>query len=338
MIFTCGESLSHPACQLRRAANFSGRVPVDPMSSTESSSLPSAAAAPVTRAVSAWLTPAELLLLGAVWGSSFLFMRIAAKDFGAFALVEVRLALGALILLPFLLRAKDKLTRSHWLRFLGIGIINSAAPFVLFAWAAQRAPAGVVAISNATVVMFTSLVAFMLFGEKISKRSGMGLIAGFVGVAVLASDKTSGENVLHAALAGVFASVLYGFGGNFTKRYLHDLPPSAVAAGTVLCASIVVAPLAVVTWPSTPIPMLSWLSAIMLGALCTGLAYFLYYRLLYRIGAPRTSTVTYLVPLFGVIWAWVFLGEPLTLGMAIAGALILGGVALSQQKAPARKT
>jgi drug/metabolite transporter (DMT)-like permease len=305
------------------------------MSSSDSTSLrPAAAAAP---AISAWLTPAELLLLGAVWGGSFLFMRIAAKDFGSFALVEVRLALGALILLPFLLQAKAKLKASHWLRLLGIGIINSAAPFLLFAWAAQRAPAGVVAISNATVVMFTSIVAFLLYREKISRRSALGLIAGFIGVAVLASGKTSGGSVLPAALAGVAASILYGFGGNFVKRYLGDLPSSTVAAGTVLCAAIVVAPLAVMTWPSTPIPTLSWLSALMLGALCTGLAYFLYYRLLYRIGAPRTSTVTYLVPLFGVIWAWVFLGEPLTVSMAVAGALILGGVALSQQRAPAPK-
>lgn len=304
------------------------------MSSSESTSLRStAAAAPIANA---WLTPVELLLLAAVWGGSFLFMRIAAKDFGAFALVEVRLAWGALFLSPLLLRVKDRLTPSHWLRLLGIGIINSAAPFVLFAWAAQRAPAGVVAISNATTVMFTSIVALLLFGEKIGRRSALGLLAGFIGVTVLASGKTSGGSVLQAALAGVFASVLYGFGGNFTKRYLHDLPPGAVAAGTVLCASIVVAPLAAATWPSTPIPALSWFSAVMLGALCTGLAYFLYYRLLYRIGAPRTSTVTYLVPLFGVLWAWIFLGEPLTLSMAVAGALILGGVASSQQRAPAR--
>src|SRR5687767_4806462 len=215
---------------------------------------------------SAWLTPAELLLLGAIWGGSFLFMRIAAKDFGAFALVEVRLALGALILSPFLFRVKAQLKLSHWLRFLGIGIINSAAPFVLFAWATQRAPAGVVAISNATVVMFTSLVAFLLYGEKISKRSTVGLILGFVGVAVLASGKTSGGSVLEAALAGVLASILYGFGANFTRRYLADVPPSAVAAATVLCAAVIVAPLAFVTWPTAPIPMLSWVSAVMLGA------------------------------------------------------------------------
>jgi len=215
------------------------------MSTSDSASLRRASAAvPV---VHAWLTPAELLLLGAVWGASFLFMRIAAKDFGAFALVEVRLALGALILSPFLFRVKAQLNASQWLRLLGIGIINSAAPFVLFAWAAQRAPAGVVAISNATVVMFTSLVAFLLYGEKISRRSAAGLLAGFIGVAVLASGKTSGDSVLPAALAGVFASILYGFGGNFTRRYLGDLPSSAVAAGTVLCASIVVLPLAIAT-------------------------------------------------------------------------------------------
>src|SRR5437868_9974484 len=98
------------------------------------------AAAP---AASAWLTPVELFGLGAIWGASFLFMRVAAKDFGAFALVEVRLALGALILLPFLLRARKQFTAAHWLRLAGIATCNSAIPFVLFAWAAQRAPAGI---------------------------------------------------------------------------------------------------------------------------------------------------------------------------------------------------
>lgn len=306
------------------------------MSTPESTSLRSSAAAPPV--ISAWLTPAELLLLGAVWGSSFLFMRVAAKDFGAFALVEVRLALGALVLSPFLLRAQAQVKTSHWLRMLGIGIVNSAAPFVLFAWAAQRAPAGIGAITNATVVMFSSLVAFLLFGEKITRRSAIGLVIGFVGVVVLASGKTAGGSVLPAAAAGVLASICYGFGGNLTRRYLADLPAGAVAAGTVVTSTLALSPLAIATWPSASIPALSWLSALMLGALCTGFAYLLYYRLLYRIGAPRAATVTYLVPLFAVIWAWVFLSEPLTVTMAIAGALILGGVALSQRRASASPT
>ncbi len=286
-----------------------------------------------------WLTPVELLLLGAIWGASFMFMRVSAKDFGAFALVEVRIALGALILLPFLWRERALFTRSVWLRAAAIGTINTAIPFTLFAWAAQRAPAGIGAISNATAAMFTALVAFALYGERISLRRSIGLVIGFTGVVVLASGKTDGDSVWQAALAGTFAALLYGFGGNFLRRYLGTLPPAATAAATLICASILLAPLAIATWPQQPIPTVSWLSAIALGVLCTGVAYLLYYRLIYRIGATRASTVTYLIPLFGVMWAWLLLDEPVTISMAIACTLILGGVALSQQRAaPAKKT
>jgi drug/metabolite transporter (DMT)-like permease len=300
------------------------------MSATDSSVR---SAASTDAAVGSWQTPLELLVLGAIWGASFLFMRVAAKDFGAFALVEVRLTLGALVLLPFVWRVRTQFTRSHWLRLAGIAAINSAIPFALFAWAAQRAPAGIGAITNATAVMFTALVAFALYGEKISTRRVFGLLIGFVGVAVLASGKTSGgASVLPAALAGTFAAFLYGIGGNLVRRHLGGLPPSAVAGATLVAGSLLLAPLAAATWPETPIPAVSWGCAIGLGVLCTGTAYLLYYRLIYRIGAPGASTVTYLVPLFGVIWAWLVLGEPLTVTMAIAGGLILGGVALSQQR------
>lgn len=292
-------------------------------------------ASPITQGVAEhpWLTPIELLALGAIWGASFLFMRIAAKDFGAFALVEVRLALGGLILAPFLWRERRHYTGRVWWKIIGIGAINSAIPFTLFAWAAQRAPAGIGAISNATAAMFTAVVALILYGERTTLRRSIGLIIGFTGVVVLASGKTDGDSVWQAALAGTFAALLYGFGGNFLRQYLSGLPPAATAAATLLCASILQLPLAIANWPEGPVPMLSWLSAIGLGVLCTGVAYLLYYRLIYRIGAPRASTVTYLVPLFGVAWAWLLLGEPVTLSMALACALILGGVALSQQRA-----
>lgn len=285
----------------------------------------------------AWLTPIELGVLGAIWGASFLFMRIAAKEFGAFALVEVRLVLGATILLPFLWRERQRFTRGHWWRLAGIAAINSAIPFTLFAWAAQRAPAGIGAITNAMAVMFTALAAYVLYGERVGPRRIFGLLLGFVGVAVLASGKTGHEVVWPAALAGTFAALLYGIGGNLIRRHLVGIPAGAVAGATLLCASILFAPLAFATWPTTSISGLSWLSAAALGVLCTGTAYLLYYRLIYRIGAPGASTVTYLVPLFAVIWAWLFLSEPLTLTMAIAGALILSGVALSQQRTQPNK-
>jgi drug/metabolite transporter (DMT)-like permease len=281
---------------------------------------------------SRWLTPLELLALGAIWGASFLFMRVAAGDFGPIALVEVRLVLGALVLFPFFWRARSQFTVTHWWKMAGIGAVNSAIPFALFAWAAQRAPAGIGAITNSTAVMFTALFAFTLYGERISSRRAMGLVAGFVGVVVLASGKTAGGSVWQAALAGTFAASLYGVGANLIRRHLAGLPPGAVAAATLIVASVLLAPFAVATWPGAPIPAASWASAAALGVFCTGAAYLLYYRLLYRIGAPRASTVTYLVPLFGVLWAWVVLGEPLTATMAIAGALILGGVALNQQR------
>src|SRR3954470_2240685 len=265
-----------------------------------------------------------------------MFMRVAAKDFGPFALVEVRLALGAIILLPFLWRERKRFSKSIWWRIAGIGAINSAMPFVLFAWAAQRAPAGIGAISNATAAMFTALVAFVFFGERIQSRRILGLIAGFAGVVVLASGKTSGGSVMSAAMAGTCAALLYGFGANLLRRYLPGIPAGAIASATLICASLLLSPLAIATWPAAPIPTRSWLCAIALGVLCTGIAYVFYYRLIYRIGAPRASAVTYLIPLFGVMWAWLLLDESITSSMAIACALILGGVALSQQRAVAK--
>ncbi|WP_202842928.1 DMT family transporter [Luteimonas saliphila] len=278
-----------------------------------------------------WLTPLELCVLGAIWGASFLFMRIAANDFGPAPLVEVRLALGSLVLLPFLWRARARFPLRLWPKLALIGAINSAVPFLLFAWAAQRAPAGIGAIANAMTVLFTALVGFLFFGERIGTRRSLALLIGFVGVVVLASGKIAGMSVGAAALAGAAASLLYGLGINLVRRHLTGLPPAAVASATLGVAAVLTLPLAIAWWPVQPIPAASWLSAAALGVLCTGAAFVMYYRLIGRIGASRASTVTYLVPLFGVGWAWWLLGEPVTLTMVLAGALILGSVAFSQR-------
>jgi drug/metabolite transporter (DMT)-like permease len=290
------------------------------------------AGAPAGQGLWRWLTPVEIGLLGAIWGGSFLFMRVSAADFGVFALVEVRLALGALVLLPFVWRARSQLALAGWWRLGAIGAINSALPFVLFAWGAERAPAGIGAISNSMTVPFTALVAFALYREHISALRALGLCAGLAGVAVLASGRIGGASVGPAVLAGTLAALLYAFGANLIRRSLVGIPASAVAGATLLCASLLMLPLAVFTWPAQPIRAASWLSAVLLGVVCTGAAFVLYYRLIHRIGAPRATTVTYLIPLFGVVWAWLLLGEALTASMAVAGVLILGGVALSQQR------
>jgi len=274
----------------------------------------------------------ELAVLGAIWGGSFLFMRVAATDFGPIPLVEMRLSLGALILLPFLWQARALFTPRLWLIIAGIATINSVIPFALFAWAAERAPAGIGAISNAMTVMFTALVAFIFYGERISGRRALGLAAGFAGVLFLASGRVAGTSVWPAALAGTAAALLYGVGINLVRRHLTTYPPVSIAAAALVSAAVLLSPLAIYTWPHHPIAAASWGSAALLGVLCTGIAFVSYYRLIYRIGAMRASTVTYLIPFFGVIWAWIVLGEPLALSMAVAGALILCGVALSQQR------
>ena len=280
----------------------------------------------------AWMTPAELALLGAIWGASFLFMRVAANDFGPMPLVEVRLALGSLVLLPFLWRARSQFASPKlWGKIALIGAINSAVPFMLFAWAAQRAPAGVGAIANAMTVLFTALVGFLFFGEKIGAKRAVALVTGFAGVVVLASGKVAGASIGWAVVAGAAASFLYGIGINLVRRHLTGLPPAAVASATLGTSTLLTLPFALASWPQHAIPLKSWLSAGMLGVLCTGIAFVMYYRLIARIGASRASTVTYLIPVFGVAWAWLLLGEALTWTMAISAALILGSVAMSQR-------
>ncbi|MEP6632833.1 MAG: DMT family transporter [Luteimonas sp.] len=278
-----------------------------------------------------WKTPIELGVLGAIWGASFLFMRVAAKDFGAVPLVEIRLALGAAVLLPFLWRARESFPAKLWPKLALIGLINSALPFVLFAWGAQRAPAGVGAIANAMTVLFTALVGFLFFGERIGAWRAVSLLVGFVGVVVLASGKTAGASIGWAVAAGTGAAFLYGIGVNLVRRHLTGLPPAAVAASTLGSAALLTLPFAIGQWPARAIPADSWWSVAALGVLCTGIAFVFYYRLIARVGASRAATVTYLIPLFGVGWAWLLLGEPPTLTMGIAAALILGSVALSQR-------
>lgn len=279
----------------------------------------------------AWLTPVELVSLGAIWGVSFMFQRVAAPEFGTAALSELRLAFGALVLLPFLWHRRAAFPARVWPKVVLVGAINSAVPFALFAWAAQNAPAGISAITNAMAVLFTALVGFMFFGEKIGPRRAGALLVGFGGVVVLASGKTAGASVGWAVVAGCSAAFMYGVGIHLLRRYFSGLPQAALAAATLGSSALLTLPFAVAQWPAQPVSMRSWLSAAALGVLCTGIAYAVYYRMVQRIGASRAVTTTYLVPLFAVGWAWWLLDEPLTVSMGIAGALILGSVAISQK-------
>jgi drug/metabolite transporter (DMT)-like permease len=181
-------------------------------------------------------------------------------------------------------------------------------------------------------VLFAALVAFAVFRERIGARRAVALIVGFIGVVILASGRTAGANVAGAALAGTAASLCYGFAINLTRHWLSDLPPVVAVAGTLSCATVMAAPLAAAMWPTTPIPPLSWSAATALGVVCTGIAYWLFFRLIQRVGSSRASTTTYLVPIFGVAWGWLLLGERPTWTMIASAVLILGSVILSQRE------
>jgi drug/metabolite transporter (DMT)-like permease len=281
-------------------------------------------AQPVTVAV-------QLVVLSAIWGGSFLFMRLAVDDFGPVPLVEVRLALGALLLLPFLWRDRAQFTLARWPMMALIGALNSALPFLLFAWAAERAPAGVGAIANGMTALSAALMGFLFFQERLSTRRSVALCAGFAGILVLGSGKMAGMSVGWASLAGGLASLMYGFSIHMARRHLAGLPAAALAAVTLGSSALVAVPFTIATWPVKAIPAQAWLSAAALGVFCTGIAFVIFYRLIERIGANRASTVTYLVPPFGVAWGWLFLDEPITRTMVIACVLILGSVAFSQR-------
>lgn len=280
--------------------------------------------------MSKWLTPVELVVLGAIWGGSFFFMRVCAADFGPLPLVEMRMACGALVLLPFLWPERRRFPPSLWPKLAAIAAVNSIVPFALFAWGAERAPTGIGAITNAMTVMFTALVGFMVYGEKIGRARIAGLVLGFCGVVVLASGRMGGGSVALPAAAGTLAALCYGFGINLVSRRLKGYPPAALVPALLACGAALLAPFAVAAWPHHAIAPIKWGGAFMLGALCTGVAYVLYFRLIARVGPARTATVTYLIPVFSVLWGWLLLGEPLTASMLGAGALVLGGVAMSQ--------
>jgi drug/metabolite transporter (DMT)-like permease len=278
------------------------------------------------------LPPPDLLLLGMTWGASFLFMRVAVQQVPPTVMVEVRLALGALVLLPALWRSRTLFPPKLWPKLALVSAINSAIPFLLFGWAAHSAPAGVSAISNAMVVLFAALVGFAFFGERIGLRRGIAIGTGLLGVVVLASGRTAGgAHIGMAVAAGVAASLMYGIGLHLVRRHLSGLPPAALASASLFASALLVLPFALADWPRQPVATQSWLAVAALGVLCTGFAYVLFYRLVEREGPGRTSTVTYLVPVFGVAWGWLLLGETPTPAMAVAALLILGSVAISQR-------
>ncbi|WP_243050789.1 DMT family transporter [Dyella sp. RRB7] len=277
---------------------------------------------------------AALLLLGALWGASFLFMRMGADQFGSMALAGMRAIGAALCSLPLLAsRPRMAEMRAHWRPIAVVGIANSALPFVLFSYAAQSLPAGVSAISDAIAPLLVALSGWLWFGERLDAIRASGLVIGLTGVVWLVAG-TVGFGHSHAptgwAMAAcVGANVCYAFGAHYSQRRLRGVAPLSVATGSQLAAAALLLPFTLWMWPARTPGVQAWLAMFGLAAACTSLAYVLFYRLMARIGATRSMAVLYLIPVFGVLWGLLFLHEPVTLAMAGGCTVILLGVALT---------
>jgi len=277
----------------------------------------------------------ELVLLAAIWGASFLFMRLGAQEFGPIALATVRVAGASLVLLP-LLAARQGLgeMRREWRSMLVVGLLNSALPFALFSFAALSITAGLSSILNATTPLWGAVVAWVWLGTRLNGLRIVGLALGFAGVLFLAWDKASfkpgaDHSAAWALAACLGAALCYGMAANYSKRFMSHISPLSVATGSQLTAALMLALPAWALWPAQNPSLQAWAGAGLLALLCSALAYILFFRLMVRIGPTNTIAVTFLIPVFAVLWGYVFLGELFTAQMAVGCGIVLLGLALA---------
>lgn len=277
----------------------------------------------------------EFVLLGAIWGASFMFMQLTVVAFGPWLTAGLRVAIASLCLLPVLIRqGHAPLLRTHWKKLWVVGLLNSGIPFACFSFALLHITTGLSSIMNATVPMLGALVAWVWLHDRPTRWRVLGWALGALGIGLLATDKSGFKtqdglmNIL-ALCACLLATLCYGIAASFTKKYLNHLPPILTATGSQLGATAGLCLPALWHLPSGMPGLSAWAALLALGALCTGLAYVLYFKLIANAGPSRTLSVTFLVPVFALIYGVWWLNEHITLYMVACGAVVLLGTALS---------
>ena len=275
---------------------------------------------------------AELLALAALWGGAFLFMRVAVPAFGPFALAFLRVFGAAVLLVPLLaVRGELAALRQHWRPIAVVGVVNSALPFLCFAYAALTINAGVSAIFNSATPLFAAVIAWLWLRDPMTPWRIVGLATGFAGVLWLGWDKADfGPGGSASAVAAcLLATMSYGIGPSLTKRHLSGVPPLAVAAGSQVSAAMLLGVPAALAWPAVAPSAQAWLMMALLAFLGTGFAYVLYFRLIANAGPANAVAVTYLIPIFAVVWGAVFLAEEVTATLVAGCLVIFVGTALA---------
>ena len=272
---------------------------------------------------------ARLVALAAIWGASFLFTRIAAPALGPVLTAEARtLIAGIALAIYFGFTGYNPEWRRWGRQYVVVGILTSGLPFLLWAYAALTLTAGLMSVLNATSPMWGALCSAVLLRERLTGRRIVGLLIGMVGVALVTRPE-AGTAVPYGAMAAALGAALcYGLAGAYMKRWASAVPARGMAVGTQLVAGILLIPFIPLAPPQATPSLLIIVSVLMLGLMCGAIAYLLYFRLVADIGATGALTVTYLIPVFGVLWGALFLGEPLALPMLAGGVLVICGTVL----------
>lgn len=272
----------------------------------------------------------QLLLLAAIWGSSFMFMRIAVPALGPGWMLWIRLISASLFLLLALrFIHQPLLVRQRWKHYLILGLLNTAIPFFAFAWASQTLPASLLAILNSTAPLWGIVVGVVWRRKNVTVTAMLGLACGVAGVATIVGvgSLALSDAALFAVGIALSASMCYAIASSYAE-FAKRVPPFANAHGSLWFAVLLVTPFMPLStmpleWPASAIA-----ATLAMGILCSGVAYLLFYHLISTIGAPSTMTVGYLIPLWGVFWGWLFLDEAIGWNTLIGGALVLTGTAL----------
>lgn len=275
---------------------------------------------------------AILLLLAAVWGASFLFMRLGAPEFGPVALICLRMLIAAAFLIPILaMRRRLPELLQNWRQLTMLGIFNSALPFLLLSYSLLYVTAGFSSIINATAPLWGAIVARLWLDERLPASGIAGVILGFAGVVILTADTESlslpGSGM--AAAAAVAGAFFYGLGANYARRYTQHLNSLTVATGSMLFPALILVPAGYCLWPAEQPSARAWLAVLAMGTLSTSFAYILYFRLIASAGPSRAITVAYLIPVFAVFWGALLLDEAITRAMVLGCIVIFLGTALA---------
>ena len=274
----------------------------------------------------------KFVLLSFLWGSAFLFMRIAAPEFGAVPLIAVRAVIAsAILVIPILAMNQMGVLRRHWKPIFISGLLTTAIPFTLIAYSSIYLSAGFVSILNATVPIWSVLVVFVWLGEKPSRIAFIGVIIGFIGVIALNWEKLIGDQTagLAAVIAGLLATLFYALMGPFKQLHLSGVNPIVITGGGQIASVIALVPLMFFQMPEQMPSVQSWLSVVALSVLCTAVAFILFFQLLESIGTSKTMSVAYVIPISAILLGFLVLGETVTWQMLIGGSLILLGVAFT---------